>query len=230
VNRKRIFLILSATLAFCIALGGFLFWFLGGEGDAVKKSATQFAAAVEKYDPGAAPEGGGDYVEGIRAYYGPVAGARFVDSYKKNDNGGPNTGDDRSYWVAQVLLRTERGAAVVEVEYDNNGLDPSNQDLQRIYELRPGDLPDSLGAGDRAEVERAFASRGGQAADSIKLSGAFAHLPKPGSTVDPAPDVEDTPVPPANDEFARQQREAMKQLRCVRKAKGDVEKLRECVP
>src|SRR4051794_25171359 len=170
VNRKLVFIILGATAAFMVALGGFLFWFLGGEDDAVKKSATQFAAAIQSNDADAAPEGGGRYVDGIRAYFGPVKSAKLVHEYKKSDNGGPNTADDTSYWVAQILLRTERGPAVVEVRYDNNSLDPSHQDLQQVYELEPSGIPgDALARTDRADVKRAFASRGGRAADSIKL-------------------------------------------------------------
>src|SRR4051794_34638165 len=226
VNRKLLFVILGATAAFMVALGGFLFWFLGGEDDAVKKSATQFAAAVQANDPAAAPEGGREYVEGIRLYFGPVRSAQVVHRYKKSHGSGS---DSTSFWVAQLLLHTERGPAVVEIQYDNNSLDPGNQDIQQVYELAPSRIPgDALGSHDRAEVERAFASRGGRAADSIKLSGAFARTPTPtpgAGTADPAPDVEDTPVPAANDEFARQQAQAMRKLRCVQRAKGDVEKL-----
>jgi hypothetical protein len=195
VNRKLLALILIPTAVFMVALGGFLFWFLGGEEDAVKTSANQFAAAIVANNPSAAPEGGEAYVRGVRARFGPVQSAQLVSEYKKGDNGGSSTADDTSYWLAQIALRTERGPAVVEVRYDNNSLDPKNQEIRTVYEVKR----DHSHGPDLASSQSPAAEPPAPIAETP--------VPAPAAT----PKVADDPA-----------------IRCLKKAKGDVEKLQRC--
>ena len=226
MNRRMLFLIVSGTAAFMVAVAFTVFWLLGKAEESTRHASTQFAAALEKNDPSAAPAGGADYVEGVRAYFGPVTNAEVVDAHNKSINTG-DSADTRSYFVADILIRTKRGAAVIELEFDNQSLTNSSEKVSGVYELKPGKVPEgALGLVDARELASAFATRGGKPADQMTLSRALADLPKPDA---PAAAPAETPtraVPsPASQ---RQQREATKRLSCVQNANGDVTKLQKC--
>ena len=72
MNRRMLILIVGGTAAFTVAVAVAVFWLLGKAEESTRHASTQFAAALEKNDPSAAPAGGADYVEGVRAYFGPV--------------------------------------------------------------------------------------------------------------------------------------------------------------
>ena len=119
-----------------------------------------------------------------------------------------------------MLLETKRGPAVVELEFDSPSLTYSSERVTDVYELAPRDVPDSaLSDADFAALAKAFVARGGQPADSIKLSGAF--LPE-------APTPVATPAKVKRIVPDKAQKDAMKTLRCVQAAKGDIEKLQRC--
>ena len=80
------------------------------------RAATRFAAAVVENDPGAAPKGSPEYIKGMRAYFGDVTGARVIGTH--NERADANTNTSRTYPVADVLLRSERGSAVIELAFD----------------------------------------------------------------------------------------------------------------
>src|SRR4051812_39743696 len=111
-TRKILIVVFTATAVFAVLLAAFLFWYLGNEEDAVTKSTDEFIAALEAKDPDAAPKGGADYVRGIPIAFGPVQDAERLKVEKISRGSGSNS---RSFWVSEVLLRTERGAAVVEI-------------------------------------------------------------------------------------------------------------------
>ena len=121
MNRRMLILIVGGTAAFMVAVAVAVFWLLGKSEESTRHASAQFAAALEKNDPSAAPAGGADYVEGVRAYFGPVTSAEVVDAHNKSINTG-DSADTRSYFVADLLLRTKRGAAVIELEFDNHSL------------------------------------------------------------------------------------------------------------
>jgi len=98
-----------------VAVAIAVFWLLGNAEKSTRHASTQFAAALENGDPSAAPAGGPDYVDGVRAYFGPVSSAKVIDAHNKSINTG-DSADTRSYYVADMLLRSERGAAVIELD------------------------------------------------------------------------------------------------------------------
>ena len=195
MNRKLIALIVIPTAVFMVAVGGFLSGSSAARRTRSRRAPTQLAAAIVANNPNAAPEGGAAYVRGVRLQFGPVRSARLVSEYKKGDNGGPDTADDTSYWLAQIALQTAHGPAVVEVRYDNNSLDPKNQEIRTVYEVKRDHShgPDLASAQSLADEPpaRVAAPAGPEAAA--------------------APKVADDPA-----------------IRCLKKAKGDVEKLQRC--
>jgi hypothetical protein len=53
------------------------------------------------------------------------------------------------------------------------------------------------------------------------------HGPEPGATTLP-PNIEDTPIPAANDNFAIQQVRAQRKLHCIQRAGNDARKRERC--
>jgi hypothetical protein len=221
MNPRLIVAVIAGTFVFTVAVAVAVFWLLGETEKSTRHAATQFAAALGRNDPSAAPPGGSEYVGGVRAYFGPVTSAKVIETHNKSINTG-NSADTRSYFVAEILLRSERGAAVIELEFDNHSFTNSSEKVSAVYEMEPDDVPgDALRADDRQELARAFAARGGKPADAMTLSHAIAELPKTGAPVEISAPV----VAPASQ--ARQS-DAMKRLRCVQNANGDVKKLGKC--
>lgn len=216
-TRLRRTLPLVLALAVVVAVGAALVhWQFGTQEKTARDAATRFAAALVANNPGTAPPGGGDYVTGVRAYFGPVRGARVIGTDRKTARSNSGT---RNFPVVQLLLRAERGAAVIELEFDN-GAFLGSEEISAVYELEPNGAP-GLAADERNQLGAAYAARGGKAADQYALSGAGAPA-QPGA---PAPSRE-SPVLPSggSPELGR----AEKQLRCIQRAEGDVAKLQHC--
>jgi hypothetical protein len=203
-----------------------LFWILRKSNEATIHAANRFATAVVHNDPGAAPDGGGDYVGGVRAYFGPVSAARVIDSHNHSVNTG-DSADTRSYYVGDILLSTRRGPAVIELEFDNASLANASQRISSIHELAPDKVRrNKLSSADRDALEAAFAQRGSKAADEIALNGALAELPAATAPTHSAPAA---PPPAVGAATKRRQRAAAQRLHCVQRAHGDVTKLQRCV-
>lgn len=189
-------------------------WLNGKSENTARDAATRFATALVHNDPGAAPSGAGDYVTGVRAYFGAVKSARVIGAHNRYING-TNRHTRRSFLVSDLLLRTESGPAVIELEFR---LAPFSDRVGGVRELRPGEAP-GLEAQDRNELVSAFAARGGKPADRNTLgeSGARAQQPAPPTGGD-SPTVGGIALP----------RRAGAILRCVRRAGGDAAKLQLC--
>src|SRR5215211_1577036 len=213
----RIGLPLLLALAVLVAVGAALVhWQFGTQEKSARAAATRFAAALVADDPGAAPPGGGDYVSGARAYFGPVSDAKVVGTDRKSARS--NSGG-RNFPVVQLLLGTERGAAVIELEFDDGAFLKSGE-ISAVYELEPPGAP-GLAAHERDQLAAAYTARGGEPADRYALSGAGA----PPQPTAPLP-VRQSPAPPSGTR-PRLDR-AQKQLRCIQSARGDVAKLQHC--
>ena len=192
-----------------------IFWLLGNGDKAARHASTQFGAALVR--EGEPPKGGEDFVRGVRAYFGGVSGARVIDARNHSVGSGQSS---RTYHVADVLLETKRGPAVLELAFDSPSLTYSSERVTNVYELAPRDVPDSaLSDGEFEALAKAFVKRGGEPADSIKLDGAFI---RDAATPVAAPAKVKRIVPD------KAQKDAMTTMRCVQAAKGDIEKLQRC--
>jgi len=207
-------LVLAAVSAALIV--GAVFWGIGKNKQAAGRAATRFAAALVENDPGAAPKGSPEYIKGVRAYFGAVSGARVIGT--RNERADANTNTSRTYPVADLLLRSERGPAVIELAFDNGGI--GSEKVTGIYELDPDDAP-KLPARDREQLASAFAERGGVLADGETLEHATAQTRRPAAPRSVA-------APPARAKPNPELRAARNELRCVQRARGDVTKLLEC--
>ena len=223
-TRLRNLIVSGVTIVVAIAMVA-LFWILRESNKATIHASTQFATALVRNDPSAAPSGGEAYVKGVRAYFGPISSARVIDSHNHGVNTGDNA-DTRSYYVGDVLLHSERGLAVVELEFDNHNLTNSSEKVSGVHELAPDKVRrHKLSGAERAALADAYEARGGKPADGTALNGAFAELPKA-----TAPTETSTPPAPTVDRAAqRRQRAGAKKLRCVQAAHGDVIKLQRCM-
>jgi hypothetical protein len=205
------------------AITGAVFWAIGKNEEAAGDAAARFAGALVHDDRDAAPPGAREYVTGVRAYFGPVTGARVIGTH--NEHAGSDT-SQRTFPVADLLLRTERGPAVIELAFDSGGF--ASEKVTGVYELDPDDAPD-LPARERKRLASAFAARGGIPANDIAFQQAVA------GTQQDAPQSagqQGTPPPaphrPAQAQRSRDWRKAQSELRCVQRARGDVTKLLEC--
>ena len=213
ISGWRIFAL--AVVSAAVIVGG-VFWGIGKNKEAAGRAATRFAAALVENDPGAAPKGSPEYIKGIRAYFGAVTGARVIGTH--NERADANTNTSRTYPVADVLLRAERGPAVIELAFDNGGI--GSEKVTGIYELHPDDAA-KLPARDRERLASAFAERGGIPANKDTLEHGTAQTQRPAA---PRPVViRPTPAKPTPE-----LRAGRKDLRCVQRARGDVAKLLEC--
>jgi hypothetical protein len=215
--RRRVFIILGITLVFMAGLGAFLFWYLGGQEKAATTQAKKFIAALEKHDPAAAPPKGDDYVRGIWRTYRSVDSAELVDTHQKHHRD-RNSDSGYSWWVADMLLHTGRGLAVVELAFEPNHLDPKTQIIDAMYELTPERVPGGVvSSATLARVRSDQRERGLEPADDFKLAGTFGKPPaKPGRT------------PPSSKPAKPHKTELPPALKCVKAAHGDVNKLKKC--
>jgi hypothetical protein len=99
-----------------------------------REAATRFAAALVQNDPGAAPAGGGDDVRRLRTHFGAVTDARVISVHNKHVNS-VRSRSTRSFVVAELLLRTARGPAVIELEFPGA---PFGDRVDGVHELPPG--------------------------------------------------------------------------------------------
>jgi hypothetical protein len=200
-----------------VVLSVFLFWYLGKEEDAATKASEQFITALEKNSPKRAPENGADYVRGVWKVFRRVDSAELVDTRKKSVRTGSSTSSRRSYWVADILLQTRRGPAVIELQFESNHIDPDEQVINLVYELTPERIPeDAIDDKTLARVESAQRERGAEPANDFTLS---VEAEAPRTPVHVAPPGKAARAPsPADDPV----------LRCVKRARGDVRKLQRC--
>jgi hypothetical protein len=204
-----------AVVSAAVIVGG-VFWAIGKNEQAAGRAATRFAAALVENDPDTAPKGSPEYIRGVRAYFGAVTSARVIGTH--NERADANTNTSRIYPVADLLLRTARGPAVIELAFDNGGI--GSEKVTRIYEVDPDNAP-KLPARDREQLASAFAERGGIPAHRETLKRATALAPRPAAPQPAAPQ-------PARVKPNPQLRVARKELRCVQQARRDETKLAEC--
>jgi hypothetical protein len=207
-----VFMLAGILLAVATAVA---VWANGKSENTGRDAAARFAAALVHDDPGAAPPGAGDYVRGVRAYFGPVKSARMIGAHTKLING-LNRHESRQLSVAELLLDTERGPAVIELEFTF-----LSDRVNSIHELHPHAGPGLTGR-ERERLASAFAARGGKPADQTTLSesGARTQHSTPPARRESPPTANGTTLP------AR----AEKILRCVRRAGGDQARLQLCAP
>jgi hypothetical protein len=205
------------------AITGAIFWAIGKNEEAAGHAAARFADALVHDDQDAAPPGAREYVTGVRAYFGPVTSATVIGTHNEHAGSGQS---QRTFPVADVLLDTEQGPAVIELAFDSGGF--ASEKVTGVYELDPDDAPD-LPARDRKRLASAFAARGDIPANDIALERAVAR------TQQDAPQSagqQGTPPPtaqrPARANGSHVWRKAQTELRCVQRARGDVTKLIEC--
>ena len=233
-NRTRNIVIASlvGSLLFAAALGGFLWWYEGNEKDAAQKASDEMSVALQENEPSKAPDGGSDYVSGMRQYFGPIKDAKTVDVRQvDNYSQTTNSANDRSWWTSTIYLRSERGAALVLVTFEDS-FDPHDAKIDDIRELNPKKVAKgALTPAELKDAKRAFKARGGKTANALVLDGTFPKG-KPGSTSSDPTDIGDAPAAPAppvdRDAIERRQREGQRRLKCVQNAHGDIDKLKKC--
>lgn len=210
-SRRKAALIAGATLTFIAVVSVVCLVLLGKEEKTARDSATRFAAALVHAEPARAPAGAADYVRGVREYFGPVTSAKVIGAHNKSVNTG-DTADTRSFFVVEMLLATKRGPAVIELEYDNHAL--LSDEVSRVYELEPAKAP-GMTARERAQLDTAFARRGGKPAGA-------------GELIRPSEPISAPPVAVAKPSKPHIAKPESAQLRCVQQARGDVLKMQKC--
>jgi hypothetical protein len=218
-HRGRLVLILVGCAAFAVALLLAISWLNGEDAQGGKRGAAKFATALVTGDPSAAPSGDEQYVSGVRAYFGPVSSAKLIGGHERGVNA-PDHTDERTYYVAEMLIQSKRGPAALELDFDDGAI--GSDRITGVHELEPNDAP-GLSAAERKQLEAAFAARGGKAADVVKLTGA---TPVAGPRVVYVHSTPHVPVIPK--QASRQLNQATKQLSCVQAAHGDVAKIQAC--
>jgi len=154
ISRRRLGLILGATVSFMVVVAVVCLVLLGEEEQTARQSATRFAAALVHDDPAAAPPGAAEYVHSVRRYFGPVTSARVIGARNKGVNTGDNA-DTRAFFVVKMLLQSHRGPAILELEYDNHAF--LSERVSRIYELTPDHAP-NVSKAQRRQLDAAFAA------------------------------------------------------------------------
>ena len=213
VSGRLIVLVAALSAA---AIVGAVFWAIGKNEQAAGRAGERFATALVENDPGAAPKGSPEYIKGMRAYFGAVTGARVIGTH--NERADANTNTSRTYPVADLLLHSAHGPAVIELAFDNGGI--GSEKVTGIYELDPDDAP-KLPARVREQLASAFAERGGIPADKDTLKQGTARTRQPA-----APRL--VVAAPARAKPHPELRAARNELRCVQRARGHVTKLLDC--
>jgi hypothetical protein len=220
LGRGRLALILIGAALFAGALAFAIQFLIAKDTNAARHGANSFATALVHNDPQAAPQGAEEYVSAVRRHFGDVTSATLYRTHNHSVNTG-DSADTRTYVVADMLIESRRGPAVLEVDFDNGSI--GSDHVSSIRELDPRHAP-GLSSAQRQRIESAFAERGGNLADSVTL---LEH-PAPAATPTPAP----RPVhikrvhvtAPADAALSK----AAKQLSCVQGAHGDVAKMQRC--
>jgi|GEM_PF-5497724 len=214
----RVLLILGGSIVFTGALIALVLWLLAAGDKDARTKAQQFAAALVD-DRTAVAKGGERFVEGVRRRYEDVTSARVIDARNHRVGQGKRA---RTFYLADVLLQTARGPVVVEIEFNGSGF--LHKDISDVYELAARDVPDhALDDEEIVALAKAIDRREGTAGD-------FTITP-PKVKLPPVelPEFE-TPEPAATPDVSATLRKAQRQLRCVQRAEGDVEKLAKCAP
>jgi hypothetical protein len=211
---RRVGIILGLTLLGMAALAAFLFWYLGGQEKAAKREANKFIAALAKNDPSAAPPKGDEYVRGVWRVYRRVDSAKLIDTHQRSTHHS-TSGSGHSWWVADMLLHTGRGTAVLELAFEPNHLDPDTQVIDLLYELTPGRIPGgSLDGATLARVRSDQRERGSLANDFTFTFDVPTAAPTPGPTPGKPVQPPKFVTPPI--------------IKCIRRANGDVTKIQRC--
>jgi hypothetical protein len=224
-GRRWVALLVAGVVALTAAVAVVIFVWNAANETTARQATTRFGATLVHNDPNAAPPGAADYVSGVRAYFGAVSSAQLIGSHQKAVGHEPDT---RSFYVAELLLRTRRGPAVVEVEFDNDSINSDR--VSSVYELAPGSAP-GLSAGQRAQLTAAFNARGNKPADATTLALAASKVASQTSSSTAASAPAATSAPSATSAPAAASDptvNAAKRLRCVRAAHHDVTKLARC--
>ena len=199
-GRRRVIMIIAASVAFAIAVAIGVFWLLGKQEKTARHAGAKFASALVHNDPSLAPQGGDGYVRGVRSQFGPVSSARVIDAHNHHvRNTGQN--DSRTYFQTDLLLATKRGPAVIELSFDNHAFNSDR--ISGVRELKPSRAR-HISKAERAALEAAFAKRGGYPANDLALSGTM-----------------NTPAVANGGPTAV--------MECVQRASGDASKLQACV-
>jgi hypothetical protein len=134
------------------------------------------------------------------------------------------SGDDgRTYYVADLLLQTARGAAVVELEFDSMQI--ISDTITHVRELEPREVK-GLDDAELVAVAKAYVARGGEPATSFDTDvlATRANAAKAAKASATPPAV----AKPKQAAVSPEIRKAKRQLRCVQRARGDVSKLARC--
>jgi hypothetical protein len=226
MNRTRLFVILGlsgvGTLMICLVV----FLTLSGHEKSAHKSTSAFAAALVDRNPALAPKGTLDYFDGLQANFGPIRSARVIDTRNTRHGRGQSA---HTYFVSDLLLETAKGPMVLELEFNGGMLVTGYDKVTGVEELEPADVPDdALSDAEFVALAKAFDARGGAPAGELLLAGSgldgSRRTPREPNALQKAiRKAVGTPTPPkAGEDVAR------KQLACVQKAGGDVEKLSRC--
>lgn len=152
---RPLILSIYGALSTALVLGAVVWALASGETE-TNDASSSFATALVERDASLAPAGGGDDIERLHAYYGGVRDARRLNSHSY----GIASGDTR--FVAELLLQTGRGPAVIQVELE--GAQPDGAAVTGVRELAPAEVQEyALRDEETAALEKAFAARGGVA-------------------------------------------------------------------
>jgi hypothetical protein len=120
--------------------------------------------ALVRRDSSLAPGSKEEWVPGVWAVFRRVDDASLVKVWKRPQNG-PNFGSSGSDYVADILLHTGRGLALLEISFES-GPQP---DL--LYELRPERIPAGLvDARTLARLNSDQSERGSKIADDLVIT------------------------------------------------------------
>ena len=210
----RLMAIIGGTFAFTVAIAALVVWVLVSGEKAASDGSKQFAAALVG---GPAPKGTDEYVRGVRSRFGEISSARVIDTRNHRVGRGNRS---RTFHLSDVLLQTAKGPVVIELKFDGMGI--ISKDISDVYELPPHDVPDSaLTDEEFVALAKAYERRGGFFASDLSVASAE------------VPDAVKA-LPAKVRRFSRRSRrhrevrKAQRMLKCVQKAKGDVEKMAAC--
>ncbi|MDA0185354.1 hypothetical protein OJ997_33925 [Solirubrobacter phytolaccae] len=207
----RLTAILTGAFLMTAAIAVGVFWVLGHGDRTARTASSEFAAALVRADPALAPKGAAGYVKGVRQEFGAVRAARVIDSRSHRIHGR----NGRTYYLTQVLLETEKGPAVVELEFDAGQLTFSNDEVSGVRELLPRDVRhDALADDELVALAKAFQRRGDGPASDLELSGTMVRTP----------DI----VKALPQRIRALTSSSQRHLRCVQRARADVEKIAAC--
>lgn len=216
MSLHRLLLIIGASTVFTGALVALVVWMLGHGEDAATKASKQFAGALVTADPSLAPKGAADHLDGLRSHFGEITDARVLQARNHRVGSG---GDGRTYFVADLHLQTARGPAVVELEFDSPSLTDSST-VTDVRELEPSQIK-GLDDAELTAVAKASLARGGEPATGFNVHATIAERPR---TTDAPP----RKVQAERPRTSSAQRKALRRLRCVQDAEGDVEQMARC--